>query len=115
MSPALSASKDEGSGKYQLDAFARFKSAAIEFSHHGVASTEEPSDETDNLDTEIQTIFRRKIAGLRLLPRRERAQARRAALEWLWFAMTDLREKRAHARYARYVLRRQQIPPPKPC
>jgi hypothetical protein len=60
-----------------------------------------PTDDQEGPEAEIVGIFRRKLAGLRFMSRRERAQAVRAALEWLWFAMAALREKRAYARPTR--------------
>jgi hypothetical protein len=70
--------------------------AASEFALRDIASVDSgPAEEADSPETEIQTIFRLKIAGLRRLPCRERAQAFRAALEWLWFAMSALRESAA--------------------
>ena len=63
-------------------------------------------------ELEIQTIFRRKMLGARMVAPRERAQARRAALEWLRFAMRALREKRAYARHARYIARQLRKPTP---
>jgi len=63
-------------------------------------------------ELEIQTIFRRKMLGARMIAPHERAQARRAALEWLRFALRAAREKRAYARHARYIARqlRKQAP-----
>jgi hypothetical protein len=60
-----------------------------------------PIDDQDSPEAEIVSIFRRKLAGLRFMSRVERAQAVRAALEWLWFAMAALREKRAFVRPTR--------------
>jgi hypothetical protein len=69
------------------------------------ASTElELDEESDSAEIEAQAIFRRKIAGLRRLPRRQRAQALREAREWLAVALQALREKKATARHARYML-----------
>jgi len=73
----------------------------------------EPDEDSNGADAEIEAIFRRKIVGLRRLPRRQRAQALREAREWLAFALQALREKKATARHARYVLWRQsRLPPP---
>jgi hypothetical protein len=74
----------------------------------------EPAEDLDSPESEIQDVFRRKIAGVRLLPRHERAQAVRAALEWLWFAMNALREKRAYENHTRHLLWRMQMPRPRP-
>jgi hypothetical protein len=62
-------------------------------------------DEDDAADVDIDTIFKRKLMGLRLLPRRERAQAYRAAKEWRRAALKALGEKRRCDRHARYMLR----------
>jgi hypothetical protein len=72
-----------------------------------------PIDDQDSPEAEIVGIFRRKLAGLRFMSRQERAQAVRAALEWLWFAMAALREKRAFARPTR-VRRRGEGPASRP-
>jgi hypothetical protein len=109
VSPVLSAHENEKPGEYQPFASGKFYPAAIELTRGISAPEQESIEEADSPEVEIQAIFRRKLAGLRLLPRRERAQARRAALEWLWFAMAALREKRAHARH---VPRRLQGPAP---
>jgi hypothetical protein len=72
-----------------------------------------PIDDQDSPEAELVSIFRRKLAGLRFMSRQERAQAVRAALEWLWFAMAALREKRAYARPTR-VRRRGEGPAQRP-
>jgi hypothetical protein len=69
------------------------------------AHDDEPVDEGAAAETEIEAIFKRKIAGARLLPRRERALARRAAREWRRFALKALRERRLSERHARHTLR----------
>jgi hypothetical protein len=66
---------------------------------------DEPLDEGDAAEIEIEMIFKRKIAGTRLLPRCERALARRAAREWRRFALKALRERRLNERHARCALR----------
>jgi hypothetical protein len=71
------------------------------------------TDDQDSPEAEVVSIFRRKIAGIRFMSRQERAQAVRAALEWLWFAMAALREKRAYARPTR-VRRRGEGPAHRP-
>jgi len=63
---------------------------------------------------EIQENFRRMLAGLRRLPRRERAQALCAAREWRSFALNAARERRARERDARFMLWRQKFRPPAP-
>jgi hypothetical protein len=72
----------------------------------GPASADlEPAEEAGMPELEIRTIFRRKMLGARMIAPRERAQARREALDWLRSAMRALREKRACARHARYIAR----------
>jgi hypothetical protein len=66
---------------------------------------DEPLDEGDAAEIEIETIYQRKIAGARMLPRRERALARRVAREWRRFALRALRERRLSERHARRTLR----------
>jgi hypothetical protein len=67
----------------------------------------EIAEEDDAANIDIDTIFKRKLMGLRLLPRRERAQAYRAAEEWRRAALKALRKKRLSERHARYMLRQQ--------
>jgi hypothetical protein len=66
----------------------------------------EPVEDGDGAEIEIETDFGRRLAGVRRLPWRERAAARRAAREWRLGALKALREKRATARHARFTLRR---------
>jgi hypothetical protein len=70
------------------------------------------SEEGEAEEIEIEFQFRRKLAGLRFMPRLDRPHARRAAREWRTAALKALREKRATARYARRMLRRLQTPEP---
>jgi hypothetical protein len=114
VSPASLADEDQKAFEYQPFACAKCHAPAVELIH-GVASfaESEPVDEAGSPEGEIQAIFRCWIAGLRRLPKRERSQALRAALEWLWFAEAALREKRLAERNARYRLR-QQVRPPAP-
>jgi hypothetical protein len=42
----------------------------------------DPLDEGDAADTEIELIFRRKLVGLRFLPRHLRSQALRTLRDW---------------------------------
>ena len=72
---------------------------------HLADESNEPFDEGDAAEIEIETIFKRRIAGARLLPRRERAAARREARDWRRFALKALREKRRSERHARDMLR----------
>jgi hypothetical protein len=106
VSPAHSANEDQKKDEKQLFSPIIFKSAATELTLRDLLPAELMStEEEDNPDVEIQLIFRRKIAGLRRLPRHQRAQALRAALEWLGSAMAALREKRAYTRHRRNILR----------
>jgi hypothetical protein len=72
---------------------------------HSAVEIEGPIDEGDAAEIEIENIFKRKIAGARLLPRRERALARREARDWRRLALKALRDKRLNERHARYRLR----------
>jgi hypothetical protein len=78
---------------------------------HSAIESDEPLGESDAAEFEIETEFRRKLAGLRVLPRRERAQARRAAKEWRRLALKTLLENRSRDRYAHYLQRRQMQGP----
>jgi hypothetical protein len=66
---------------------------------------DEFDDETSGAELEIATLYRRKLAGLRYLPRNERPPARRAMREWYRLALRAIREKRAIERHARRTLR----------
>lgn len=69
-----------------------------------------PIEETDDEAFEIELEFRRKVAGLRRLPKRERAAALRAAREWYALALQALRERKAGKRHAHYLAWRAQLP-----
>jgi hypothetical protein len=56
----------------------------------------------------IYDVFRRKLIGLRRLPRPARVTALRVARDWLALAMKDAREKRAYKRHALYMMRKQR-------
>jgi len=75
---------------------------------HSANESDEPIDEGDAAEFEIESEFRRRLMGARQLPRRERAQARRAAREWRRLALKALREKRMRDRLARYMLRQMK-------
>jgi len=66
---------------------------------------DEFEDETAGAELEIATLYRRKLAGLRYLPRNERPLARRAVREWYRSALRAIREKRATERHAMRTLR----------
>lgn len=61
-------------------------------------------DPDEGAEGEIEKIFRRKIAGLRRLPRRERPAAVQAAKDTRMLALKALREKRARERAAQHAL-----------
>jgi len=104
-----SASEKERPGGYRSSIISEIHATGNELACDHSHGDSEAADDAGS-PAEIQMIFRRQIAGLRRLPRRERAQALRAALEWLWFAMAALREKQACARHTRYMRRRLQRP-----
>jgi hypothetical protein len=113
VSPALSAEHDREEFEHHSFACVRFLPAARELTRDAEPASDGPPDDTASAAAEIQAIFRSRVAGLRRLPKRERAQAMRAALEWLWFAEAALREKRMIARDARFSLRRRVPPAPR--
>jgi len=108
VSPATSASEQSRPDKFQAVARTILNAAAaIELTRRDFLSLGSDAPEDDGA-TEIEAEFRRKIAGLRRLPRQQRAAAVRAAREWFLVALSALREKRARDRHARHMLRRQQ-------
>jgi hypothetical protein len=87
---------------------AKFGSAATNEVTRRVARAvdfDEFEDETAGAELEIATLYRRKLAGLRHMPRSERPLARRAMREWYRLALRAIREKRAVERHARRTLR----------
>jgi len=81
-----------------------FKPVAAELTGRDLLPAELMSVEEEGCpEFEIMKIFRQKIAGLRKLPRHQRAQEIRATLEWLWSTMKGLREKRLYARHRRHM------------
>jgi len=62
-------------------------------------------------EMEIEKTFRRTIAGLRRLPRRERPSAVQAAKDARILALRALRERRAYKRHAEYLLRKLKAEP----
>ncbi len=64
-------------------------------------------------EREIETVFRRKLAGLRHVRKSERAGALKAARDWRTLALKALRKRRASKRYATWVSR--QLRRPVPC
>jgi hypothetical protein len=88
--------------------------AAVEATRRGLPFLPfEPVEEGAAEALEIEATFRRRLGGLRRLPRHERSAALRAAREWRLFALKALREKRARERIGRYVLWRHSLPPPR--
>jgi hypothetical protein len=88
--------------------------AAIEATRRGLPFIPfEPVEEGEAETLEIEATFRRRLSGLRRLPRHERSAALRAAREWRLFALKALREKRVRERIARYALWRQSLPAPR--
>ena len=78
-----------------------------------VSGGPEPLDEGDSA-AGIMEIFRKMLAGLRHLRRPERMQALRAAREWLQYAMSGVREKRARERQGQLMARRLRLLPRSP-
>jgi hypothetical protein len=113
-SHALTAHTIEEYESYRVFASARFDASALEVIRFSLPAIDfGPIDDPNSPEADIVNIFRRKLAGLRFMSRQERAQAVRAALEWLWFAMAALREKRSYARPTR-VRRRGEGPSHRP-
>ena len=63
---------------------------------------------------EIDATFQRKLAAIRRLPKRDRPDARRAAIEERVMALIALRHKRETARQFRRYLRQLLTPKPQP-
>jgi len=81
--------------------------AAIEATaRHSASPVGKNVEEDEGAELEIEDEFRRKLAGLRRLPRHERPHALRAAKDTRLHALRILREKRAWARRAQRTLRR---------
>jgi hypothetical protein len=70
------------------------------------------SEDDDAAAREIEAIFRRKLMGLRRLPKRERAAALRAAREERQLALHALRQRRAMKRRGPGECRPQSLEPP---
>jgi len=71
---------------------------------------EELSDEDAGAEAGIEADFRRKIAGLRHMPRHERSHALRAAKEARQLAFKALYDRRAAHRHAKHLLQRLRTP-----
>ncbi len=110
-SPANQASTTEGlsEGSALRRALSSWSVAALENGRRAARLPElEPLEEDEGAVREISELFRRRLAGLRRLPRYQRAHALRAAREWRRQAFRALKDKRATERNARYLFRRQQ-------
>lgn len=112
VSPVLSANENQKENENQPFAPIRLKLSGTELTGGDRLPVELMSTEEEGSpELEVLLIFRRKIAGLRKLPRQQRAQEIRAALEWLWSSIAALREKRAYARHRQHMLRQQRRQP----
>jgi|HubBroStandDraft_1064217.scaffolds.fasta_scaffold472554_1 hypothetical protein len=88
--------------------------AALETTRRAAALPElEPLEADDGAVLEINQQFRRRLAGLRRLPRHQRADALRAARDWRRQALRALKERRAAERRARHLLRQLLKPAPR--
>jgi hypothetical protein len=107
VSPVYLASQSGERNEAQCRAIVRSRfdsGAAIEVTGRDFAMlAPEPLEEGDGAVNEINTVFKRKIAGLRRLPRRDRIHALKAARDWRGAALKALREKREIERHARYL------------
>lgn len=68
------------------------------------------SDPYAGEERDIADLYRRRIVGLRRMPRRDRLHALRNARLARVLALKALREKRAWARYGQKLLRRLRAP-----
>ena len=113
LSPDYMARKSERPTDQHFASLHREFSAALrEVMGPGLPLSEVDAVEGEAEEIEIETIFRRKLAGVRQLPRSERPHARKAARDWRTQALKDLREKRARDRYASHT--RRQLGQPMP-
>lgn len=110
-SPAFLASTSERSLNRPPIGCARspwHSAAALETTRRARLPDLEPFDEDEGAVREINQLFRRRLAGLRRLPRDQKAHALRAAREWRRQALRALKERRAADRHARHTLRQLQ-------
>lgn len=92
-----------------------FRGAETEVTHGLGTGLVLPDDENDgDIRAEIDSTFRRKLAAIRRLPKRERADARRAAMEERTVALLALRRKREATRQFRRFLLSLFAPKPLP-
>lgn len=88
--------------------------AALETARHAARLPElEPLEEDEGAVLEINQLFRRRLAGLRRLPRHQRTDALRAAREWRRQALRAVKQRRAAERHARHLLRQLLKPAPR--
>lgn len=116
-SPARQASTIEGLSEGQSGRRARSPwagAAAVEITKRTVCWPElEPIEAEEGAMREINEQFGRRLAGLRRLPRNQKAHALRAAREWRRQALRALKERRATRRHARHGVRQLQKPAPR--
>jgi hypothetical protein len=116
-SPADQASTSERSLDKPAIGHARsawHSAAALETTRHAARLPElEPLEEDEGAVLEINQLFRRRLAGLRRLPRHQRADALRAARDWRRQSLRALKERRAAERRARHLLRQLLKPAPR--
>ena len=87
-----------------------FADAGAETTHFSDLPVDaEPCEDGEGEALDIEATFKRKLMGLRRMPRRERAATLQAAREWRRSALNGLREKRSILRYARHMLRRLRM------
>jgi hypothetical protein len=60
----------------------------------------------DGAALEIENEFRRRLAGLRILRRGQKAAAYRSAMEWRRQAMIALRERKLRDRHTAFLIKR---------
>ena len=112
VSPSVSASESQKEDESRPPALTGFSLKVPDLTDDDLPSADLVSaGEEGSPEFEILKTFRLKIAGLRRLPRDQRARAIRMAIEWLSAMMKGLRERRAYSRHSRKILR--QFPAPR--
>ena len=110
MSPSVTANENRKEEKKQTFLPLNAGRAEGEPAHPDFQAVELMSaEEEGSPELGILRIFQQKIAGVRRLPRHQRAREVRVALEWLWSSMAALREKRLYERHPRRTLRRLKL------
>jgi hypothetical protein len=116
-SPDDQASTSERSSDWPPIGSARsawYSAAALETTQRAAHVPDlEPLEEDEGAVLEINQLFRRRLAGLRRLPRHQKADALRAAREWRRQALRAVKDKRAAERHARRLLRQLLKPAPR--